>query len=54
MSSLNRYIFRQLAGPVFLVTVTLTGVVWLTQSLRFLDLIINRGLSTTGFLYLTA
>ncbi|CAN0155708.1 unnamed protein product [Laminaria digitata] len=53
MSSLNRYIFRQLAGPVFLVTVTLTGVVWLTQSLRFLDLIINRGLSTTGFLYLT-
>ena len=54
MSSLNRYIFRQLAGPVFsVVTVTLTGVVWLTQSLRFLDLIINRGLSTTGFLYLT-
>jgi len=53
MSSLNRYIFRQLAGPLFFVTLALTGVVWLTQSLRFLDLIINRGLSTSGFLYLT-
>jgi len=53
MNSLTRYIFRQLAGPLFVVTVTLTGVVWLTQSLRFLDLIINRGLSTGGFLYLT-
>jgi lipopolysaccharide export system permease protein len=53
MNSLARYIFRQLAGPLFVVTLTLTGVVWLTQSLRFLDLIINRGLSTSGFLYLT-
>ncbi len=53
MSSLTRYIFRQLTGPLFVVSVTLTGVVWLTQSLRFLDLIINRGLSTTSFLYLT-
>ena len=43
MNSLARYIFRQLAGPLFVVTLTLTGVVWLTQSLRFLDLIINRG-----------
>jgi lipopolysaccharide export system permease protein len=53
MNSLGRYIFRQLAGPLFFVTITLTGVVWLTQSLRFLDLVINRGLSTSGFLYLT-
>jgi lipopolysaccharide export system permease protein len=53
MNGLTRYIFRQLAGPLFVVSVTLTGVVWLTQSLRFLDLIINRGLSTSGFLYLT-
>ena len=53
MNGLTRYIFRQLAGPLFVVSATLTGVVWLTQSLRFLDLIINRGLSTSGFLYLT-
>lgn len=53
MNGLTRYIFCQLAGPLLVVTVTLTGVVWLTQSLRFLDLIINRGLSTSGFLYLT-
>lgn len=53
MNSLSRYIFRQLVGPLFFVTLALTGVVWLTQSLRFLDLVINRGLSTSGFLYLT-
>ncbi len=53
MGSLNRYIFRQMVGPLFFVALALTGVVWLTQSLRFLDLIINRGLSTSGFLYLT-
>lgn len=53
MSGITRYILRQLAGPFLFVTLTLTGIVWLTQSLRFLDLIINKGLSIGGFLYLT-
>lgn len=53
MSGITRYILRQLAGPFLVVTLTLTGIVWLTQSLRFLDLIINKGLSIGGFLYLT-
>jgi len=39
------YIFRQLIGPMLVVTFSLTGVIWLTQSLRFIDLIINKGLS---------
>ena len=53
MSGITRYILRQLLGPFLFVTLTLTGIVWLTQSLRFLDLIINKGLSVGGFLYLT-
>lgn len=35
------------------ITLGLTGVVWLAQSLRFVDLIVNRGLSVSLFLYLT-
>lgn len=36
-----------------LITASLTGIVWLTQVLRFLDFILNRGLSLGDFLYLT-
>jgi lipopolysaccharide export system permease protein len=50
---INRYILRQLAVPAGLITLGLVGVVWLTQSLRFIDLIVNRGLSASDFLYLT-
>ena len=53
MNRITWYIFRQLLGPLAFVTITLTGVVWLTQSLRFMDLMINRGLSGTTLLYLT-
>jgi len=35
------------------VAVTLTCVVWLTQSLRFVEMIVNRGLSVPLFLYFT-
>ncbi len=44
---------RQLIGATLFVTLALTGVVWLLQSLRFVDLIINRGLSALTFLHLT-
>lgn len=53
MSRLTRYILRQLTLPVAFISVALVGVVWLTQSLRFVDLIVNRGLSASHFLYLT-
>jgi len=53
VNSITRYIAVQLAGPLLFITLTLTGVVWLTQSLRFVDFIINRGLSVSGFLSLT-
>jgi lipopolysaccharide export system permease protein len=50
---LQRYIFRQLAGPFVFFLLSLTGVIWLTQSLRFVDLIINKGLSASYFAQLT-
>ncbi len=53
MSRLTRYILHQLTLPVVFITVALVGVVWLTQSMRFVDLIVNRGLSASHFLYLT-
>jgi lipopolysaccharide export system permease protein len=49
----ERYIFRQLFWWTVLIAVSLTGVVWLTQSLRFVEMIINRGASAPVFLYLT-
>jgi len=53
MKGLSRYILRQLAGPMVFLTLALTGIVWLTQSLRFVDMIVNRGLSAGEFLYIT-
>ena len=54
MPRLNRYVLRQLLGPFAFFTLALTGVVWLSQSLRFVDWIFNKGLSTGFFLYMTA
>lgn len=44
---------RQLVVVAALVTLTLTLAIWLTQSLRFVELIVNRGLSLHSYLYLT-
>jgi lipopolysaccharide export system permease protein len=49
---LSLYILTQLLGPVALFTLLLTSVVWLVNSLQFLDLVINRGQSALTFLYL--
>jgi lipopolysaccharide export system permease protein len=52
MNSLNRYILRQSFSVMLLVTGALTAAVWFAQSLRLVDLIVNRGLSAEIFLYL--
>ena len=49
----KRYLLVQLLLPTFVITLTLTGIVWLTQALRFIDLIVNKGLSVSTFLYLS-
>lgn len=53
MRGITRYILNQLFWAMLFVTLALTGVVWLSQSLRFVDLIVNRGLSVFTFVYLT-
>ena len=53
MTRLDRYIFRQLALALLSVTVGLAVLVWLTQSLRFIELVLDRGLSFLVFIELT-
>jgi lipopolysaccharide export system permease protein len=52
MTVLDRYILRQSFSTMVLVTAALSAAVWLAQSLRLVDLIVNRGLSPELFLYL--
>ena len=51
---LSLYILCQLLGPVALLTLLMTCVIWLTQLPRLLDMVINRGQSAPTFLYLTS
>ena len=53
MTRIDRYILRQLAGGLLAVTTGLAALVWLTQSLRFIELVLDRGLSLGVFLELT-
>ncbi|MBL6931994.1 MAG: LPS export ABC transporter permease LptF [Rhodospirillales bacterium] len=53
MSGFSRYVLKQLFVGMILVTAGLTCVIWLTQSLKFVEMIVNRGLTTGVFIYLT-
>lgn len=53
MSGITRYILRQLTVGMVFVSIALACVLWLTQSLRFVELIVNKGLSVGVFLQLT-
>lgn len=53
-NQLDRYIFRQLLFALVAVTSGLTALIWLTQSLRFVELVVNHGLSFGVFLRLTS
>ncbi len=53
MTQLFRYLLRQLVMPLMFIAAALTGVIWLTQSLRFVDKIINEGLGVIDFVRLT-
>ena len=48
-----RYIFKNLFLATSFIAVTLTAVIFLTQSLRFLELVINSGASGSAFWLLT-
>lgn len=53
INRIDRYIFAQLTLALILVTVGLVALIWLTQSLRFIQIIVNRGLSPLVFIKLT-
>jgi lipopolysaccharide export system permease protein len=52
MNGITRYVLRQTLAIMLFVAVSFTAAVWLVQSLRLIDLIVNRGLSLGLFLYL--
>lgn len=54
MKKLNRYIIRQIFVGFLLVTFSLMSIIWLTQSLRFVDLITNNGIPVSIFAKLTS
>jgi lipopolysaccharide export system permease protein len=54
MSRLDRYILRLLAGPFLFFVLVFTGVIWLSQSLRVIDMVVNNGQSAAVFLEFTA
>lgn len=49
MKAINRYVFVQILIATLVVTAGLTFAVWLTQSLRLIDYIVNRGLPAITF-----
>lgn len=53
MGTLTKYVFLRLFKALVLVIASMTAAIWLTQSLRFLELIVSRGISISSFLYLT-
>jgi lipopolysaccharide export system permease protein len=53
VSEITRYLLRQITGATLFVLVTLTATIWLTQSLRLIEIIVNRGVDLSVFLYMT-
>lgn len=54
MKKLNLYIFRQIWVGFFLVAFSLLSMLWLTQSLRFVEMVTNKGLPLSLFVKLTS
>ncbi len=52
MNRLSRYLFRNLATATLLSTLAVTAAIWVTQSLRLIDLVINAGAPFHVFLQL--
>src|SRR5258706_12577190 len=54
MGSIDKYIFRTTLASFALVLVTLTGVIWITQALRGIDLMTSQGQTILTFLGVTS
>jgi lipopolysaccharide export system permease protein len=53
MRILSRYVFRQTAGALVLILLSLTGVVWIAVALRQLELMTTQGQDALRFLAMT-
>lgn len=53
MGSINKYVFRTTLASFALVLVSLTGVIWITQALRGIDLMTSQGQTILTFLGVT-
>lgn len=53
MGSIDRYIFKTTLSSFALVLVSLTGVIWITQALRGIDLMTSQGQTIVTFLGIT-
>ena len=53
MKRLTRYIITQTLGPLFATTIALTAIVWMTQTLQRVEILVERGQSAGVFLYVT-
>ena len=53
MGSIDRYIFRTTFAAFLLILFSLTGVIWITQALRGIDLMTSRGQTIITFLGVT-
>ena len=53
MGSIDRYIFRTTLASFALVLVSLTGVIWITQALRGIDLMTSQGQTILTFIGVT-
>ena len=53
MKIVNKYIFRQTLVGFLTILISLTVLIWLTQSLRMIDMIVTKGVSVGIFLKMT-
>ena len=53
MKIINKYIFRQAVVGFLTILISLTVLIWLTQSLRMIDMIVTKGVSVGIFLKMT-
>ena len=54
MGSIGQYIFRSTLGAFLLVLISLTATIWITQALRDVDLMTNRGQTILVFVGITS
>ena len=54
MNKLNRYITKQIVIGFLIVTFSLLSIIWLTQSLNFVEMVTNKGLPVFMFVEMTS